>query len=338
MSQPRFTTRQLSAFIAAAELGNFTLAAGRINLTPSAVSNLISELEQGLGFSLFERTTRKIALTADGRKFLPMAIGVQRQFAIAASAATDIANRAVDVVRVAAPQAIAATLLPPLIAAFRKHDRQSEVRIIDTGVEWMANRLMSGEADLALGPDRSVSEEIGASRLFASPWVLWCSPEHPLVARRQIKWSELEGVDFFTAGHDHEQSVEPLGTHSNQQISNMPKQVFDNITTALGMAAANLGVTFSPLYVDQLARPMGLTMRRVVDPEVLRYVTLYEPVDRTIPEQAKRFRDFVRSNFAAGTKLKVASTRLTSDGDGPDGRTSSSPFDGIEIHRLRPLP
>jgi len=297
MSVPRFTTRQLSAFIAAAELGNFTLAAGRLNLTPSAVSNLISELEQGIGFTLFERTTRKIALTSDGRKFLPAALGVQRQFTIAAVAATDIASRTVDAVRVAAPQAIAATLLPPLIAAFRAEEPRTEVRIVDTGVAWMADRLLSGEADLALGPDRAVSSEVRAARLFAFPWVMWCSPEHPLATRGEITWAELEGVDFFTPGHDHEQSVEPLGSRSNGEIANVPKQIFESITTALGMAAANLGVTFSPLYADMLARPMGLTMRHVVDPEIVRHVTLYEPAEREIPDHVATFRDFLRTNI-----------------------------------------
>jgi len=297
MSVPRFTTRQLSAFIAAAELGNFTLAAGRLNLTPSAVSNLISELEQGIGFTLFERTTRKIALTPDGRKFLPAALGVQRQFAIASVAAADIASRTVDAVRIAAPQAIAATLLPPLIAAFRAEEPRTEVRIVDTGVEWMADRLLSGEADLALGPDRAVSGEVLATRLYASPWVMWCSPKHPLAVRREISWSELDGIDFFIAGHDHEQSVEPLGSRSNDAIANVPKQIFDSITTALGMAAVNLGVTFSPLYVEMLARPMGLTMRRVVDPEIVRHVTLYEPGEREIPDHVARFREFVRTNI-----------------------------------------
>ena len=326
MSQPRFTTRQLSAFIAAAELGNFTLAAGRINLTPSAVSVLISELEQGIGFTLFERTTRKIALTPDGRKFLPTAISVQRQLAIAAMAAADIANRAVDVVRVAAPQAIAATVLPPLIAAFRKTEAHSEVRIVDTGVEWMANRLLSGEADLAVGPDRAVSDEVRAIRLHASPWVMWCSSEHPLAAKRQVKWSDLEGVDFFTAGHDHEQSVEPLGPHSNQQITNLPKQVFDNISTALGMAAANLGVTFSPSYVDRLARPMGLTMRRIIEPEILRYVTLYEPADRTIPDHVLRFRDFIQSKCSDRLHLTaLPGTTVVSDAVEWDNQTPSLP-------------
>ena len=57
---PRFTPRQLDAFVAVAELTNFSLAARRLNLTPSAVSNLISVLELTLGFVLFERTTRRV--------------------------------------------------------------------------------------------------------------------------------------------------------------------------------------------------------------------------------------------------------------------------------------
>lgn len=292
---PRFTTRQLSAFIAAAEVNNFTLAAGRLNLTPSAVSNLISELEQAVGFGLFERTTRKIALTPDGRQFLPVALAVQRRFTMAAVAAADIANRSVDVVRIAAPQAVAASLLPPIIASYQKAEPRTEVRIVDTGVEWMTDRLLSGEADLALGPDRAVSGDILTTRLYASPWVLWCSPEHPLAARRDIKWSELDGVDFFTAGRDHEQSVGPLGASSTHEIVIAPKQIFESITTALGMAAANLGVTFSPQYVNALARPLGLTMRRMVEPEIVRYVTLYEPRDRELSNKVERFRDFIQT-------------------------------------------
>lgn len=291
---PRFTTRQLCAFIAAAEAHNFTLAAGRLNLTPSAVSNLISELEHAVGFSLFERTTRKIALTPNGRQFLPVALAVQRRLTLASIAAADIANRSVDVVRIAAPQAVAATMLPPVIASYRQVEPRTEIRVVDTGVEWMADRLLSGEADLALGPDRAVSGDILATRLHASPWVLWCSPDHPLAARNDIRWADLDGVDFFTAGRDHEQSVTPLGASGPPEIAITPRQVFDNITTALGMAAANLGVTFSPHYVSPLAQPMGLVMRRVVEPEIIRYVTLYEPNEREMADKVLRFRDFIR--------------------------------------------
>jgi DNA-binding transcriptional LysR family regulator len=294
---PRFTTRQLSAFIAAAEVSNFTLAAGRLNLTPSAISNLISELEIAVGFSLFERTTRRIALTADGRQFLPVALSVQRRFTMAAVTAADIANRSIDVVRIAAPQAVAATVLPPLIAAYVRLEPRTQVRVVDTGVEWMADRLLSGEADLALGPDRGVGADILATRLYASPWVLWCAPDHALADRRMVTWADLDGIEFFTAGRDHEESVGPLGTRAAHEVVVAPKQVFECITTALGMAAASLGVTFSPQYVSALAKPMGLKMCRILDPEIIRYMTLYEPTDREVPGKVKRLRDFIQATM-----------------------------------------
>lgn len=294
---PRFTTRQLGAFIAAAEQSSFTLAAGRLHLTPSAVSNLISELEQVIGFSLFERTTRKIALTAQGRQFLPVAISVQHRFTMAAVAAADIANQSVDVIRVAAPQAVAAMLLPSIIAAYREVEPRTEVRVIDTGVEWMAERLRSGEADLALGPDRTEGGDIAATRLYASSWVLWCSPDHAFAAKSVVKWPDLAGVDFFMAGRDHEHSVAPFGATLNHDFVIAPKQVFDNITTALGMAAANLGVTFSPQYVEPFAICWGLTMRRVVEPEITRYLTLYESTDRVMPEKVIRLRNFIQKHM-----------------------------------------
>ncbi len=97
-SAPHFTMRQLSAFVTAAELGNFTQVARRLNLTASAISNQIAELEGLLGFQLFERTTRKVALTPEGREFLPAALAIRRQLEAAANIASDIRNRAVGIV------------------------------------------------------------------------------------------------------------------------------------------------------------------------------------------------------------------------------------------------
>ncbi|MEO5597671.1 MAG: LysR family transcriptional regulator [Novosphingobium sp.] len=294
---PRFTTRQLSAFVAAAEAGSFTVAAGRLNLTPSAVSSLISELEHAVGFSLFERTTRKVALTPQGRQFLPVVLSVQRRITMTAVAASDIANRSVDVVRVAAPQAVAATLLPPLIAAYRVIEPRTEVRVVDTGVEWMADRLLSGEADLALGPDRTVSSDVSAEHLYETAWVVWFSPAHALAGRSDVRWADLQGIDFFTAGRDHEQSVGPFGGHGPNHLAIAPQQVFDNISTALGMAAAGLGITFSPEYVKALALPMGLVMRPVIEPHITRYVTLYASADRELPDKVTALRNFIRERL-----------------------------------------
>lgn len=61
----------LQAFESAARYGSFTQAANELNLTQSAVSRQIGDLEQQLGTLLFNRVRQRVVLSSDGRKFLP---------------------------------------------------------------------------------------------------------------------------------------------------------------------------------------------------------------------------------------------------------------------------
>src|ERR1700759_4777914 len=64
------STRQLRAFRLAAEHHSFARAAESLFITPSGLSVLIKELESRVGFRLFERTTRRVELTPNGRQLL----------------------------------------------------------------------------------------------------------------------------------------------------------------------------------------------------------------------------------------------------------------------------
>ena len=103
MSLPHFTLRQLEAFVTVAEMRSFTAAADRLALTPSAVSQLVGELEDVLDFKLFERSTRRVGITSAGREFLASAESVLKHLRMAQTAASDVRNRAAGVVRIAAP-------------------------------------------------------------------------------------------------------------------------------------------------------------------------------------------------------------------------------------------
>ena len=295
---PHLTVRQLDAFIAVAELSNFTLAARRMRLTPSAISSLVGELEAAVGFAVFQRTTRKVSLTSDGREFLPSAVAVQRQMRMAAIAAANVRNRSVDVVQVAAPLSAAAVLLPPVLAAFKALNPRIVVRILDTGVEWLADRVATGDADLAVGPDQPVSSDVTCRILFESPWVIWCAPDHPLAREPRPTWEDLGHFEYFAAGRDHEHSVAPLlAAHETPRVL-APAHVVDNITTALGLASAGLGVTFSPAYVEPLARSFGLVMRRVGDPEIARNMALFTAARRTPSSAVQAAREFLERDLS----------------------------------------
>lgn len=63
----------MKAFVTVAELGSFSKAAEQLNLTQPALTKKIKKIEDNLNIALFERTTRKIALTQAGKMLLPKA-------------------------------------------------------------------------------------------------------------------------------------------------------------------------------------------------------------------------------------------------------------------------
>ncbi len=302
MPLTRFSLRQFEAFVAVADTLSFSEAASRLGLTPSAVSQLVLELETTFGLRLFERSTRKVALSAPGRELLGSAEAVLKHAGLAETAATDLRNQATGMVRVAAPMVIASMILPAAIRDYATRHPRVIVLVRDCAVERLVDMVADGEADLAIGPDRPHGDEVERENLFDSPWVLWCSPRHPLAAQRTIRWEDLRGQPLVAAGRDHERSVARMRTSLPEEERITPSAVVDNISTALGIAAVGLAVTLSPAYVGTLAKPLGLVMRRIVKPQTMRQVCLYRSPRRVSSPAAAGFAAHLTAWMAANRK------------------------------------
>lgn len=293
MALARITLRQYEAFCAVAELLSFAGAGDRLHLTPSAVSQLVSELEATVGFRLFDRSTRRVAVSAAGRDFLGTAQAVLRQVRLAETAAEDVRQRAAGTVRIGAPLVLAGAVLPAAVREFAQQRPKVVVRIRDTAVDDMQGRVADGEFDLALGPDRAVGPDLRSEAVFSSPWVLWCAPDSPLAVRRTLRWEDLRDTALVAAGRDHERSVEQMRDNVPEGTRIAPVDVVDNVTTALGIAAQGLAATLAPAYVGIVARPMGLVMKRVTSPEAVRQVCLYRSAHRQLPPAGEAFAEFL---------------------------------------------
>jgi DNA-binding transcriptional LysR family regulator len=293
MKLPHFSSRQLDTFAAVAELRSFTAAAKRVSLTASAVSQMIAELETAVGFRLFDRSTRKVTLSSAGKEFLASAHTALRHMRLAEAAAADIRNRAAGVVRVAAPMVIASVILPEAISTYQQRQPNVVVRIHDVAVEQLIDSVTSGDVDLAIGPDRAVGSEVTRVALFSSPWVLWCASSHPLAKHRRLRWSDLKDQPLVAAGRDHELSVAKMQLSLSDEERITPVEVVGNISTALGIARSGLAATLAPAYVQALAKPLGLIQRRVIDPETIRHVCLYQPTQRVASPTAEGFAEHI---------------------------------------------
>lgn len=108
----------LTAFHATTSEGGFAAAARRLKLSRAQVSKLIAELETELGARLFQRTTRRMSLTAAGRSYLNATRGVLETLAGAADAVREAQSSLTGLLRINAPVSFGTAHLSPLLTGF----------------------------------------------------------------------------------------------------------------------------------------------------------------------------------------------------------------------------
>ncbi len=113
-------TARCRAFLAAAETGSFSRAAEALRYTPSGVNQLVSALEKEVGFSLFSRSTKGVALTANGELLLPVVRELLRQEDRIFELSAEMNGLLIGSVSIAAYSSIATHWLPAVIRAFQR--------------------------------------------------------------------------------------------------------------------------------------------------------------------------------------------------------------------------
>ena len=184
------TLRQLRAFVALVRTGSFTAASRHLHVTQSALSGLIKELEHGLDVQLVERSTRRVQLSEIGEAFYPWAAKMLEDLDSALRAIADIKELQTGVVRIAAPQLMACTLLPDMVTAFTRQHGAIKVRLVDCAVEEVLDSVQRGEVDFGIGPERALTAETTARPLFDLPFVAIFPPDHALARLNRVTWKD----------------------------------------------------------------------------------------------------------------------------------------------------
>jgi DNA-binding transcriptional LysR family regulator len=171
-----FDWNQIRAFLATAEEGSLSAAARGLGLTQPTLGRQVAALEERLGVTLFERAGRSLILTPTGQDLLDhvraMGEAAHRVALVAAGRAEGVAGK----VCISASDAMAAYVLPPLLADLRDRSPEIEIEVLATN---SLSDLLHREADIAIRhvrpeePDlvaRLVREGVGG--VYAAPAVL----------------------------------------------------------------------------------------------------------------------------------------------------------------------
>ncbi len=138
----------LRTFVAIAETGSFTLAAGAVFRTPSAVSMQIKKLEDILGASVFLRDARSVTLTQEGEMLMGYArrmLALNRE-AVSKFIVPDIAG----VVRLGSPDDYGERILPIVLKRFAKTHPAIAVDVIIDMTANLRRRMAERQLDITL--------------------------------------------------------------------------------------------------------------------------------------------------------------------------------------------
>jgi LysR family glycine cleavage system transcriptional activator len=240
--------RAVEIFVVAGRALSFTAAAKNVNLTPSAVSRRMRNLERDLGTTLFRRFNRRLELTAAGARYLD---AVSRAIELIERESDAIRPRGGTTLRLSVLQSLASTWLSPRLASLRAARPDLDVQI-ETSAELVD--LTDDRFDAAIRFGKGRWPGLVAERLFevwvfpvAAPGLL---PHGGLVSVAALDQTDL--LDIVQAPDLWAQYLAAVGLGGYRPRHT---QTFDNAQVMYEAGANGQGLALAPkeLVESQLA-------------------------------------------------------------------------------------
>lgn len=173
---------KLKHVIAVDRKGSFTAAAAAVNLTQSAVTKSVADIERSLGFALFERRAKRVLTTEQGREFIDRAARLVGDFEQLIEDAQGHAQTQERLIRVAlSPQSIEG-LANTAVSSFMAANPHTRLHLISTGAEAGTRMLRRGDVDILVGFEAELAVDPGfrIARLGELRAHLFARRDHPL--------------------------------------------------------------------------------------------------------------------------------------------------------------
>lgn len=253
------TLRQLKYFRAVAEIGRISHAALQLNISQSAVTTAIRELEELLGQTLFERHPYGVELTRAGRRFLSHAYAVLA----AADEAQHMPNEATSIegtLTIAASYTVLGYFLPHHLQRFEQLHPQITVKVHEVAREAIEEGLITERYDMGVLLTSNVMlREISLETFFGSQRRLWVPSRHPLLAQAEVTLADVAAQPYIMLTVD-EAAATALKYWSQTPYQPAVRLRTSSVEAVRSTVANGLGVT---ILSDMVYRPWSLEGKRI---------------------------------------------------------------------------
>lgn len=289
--------RHIRAFLAAARIGNFTRAAAELHISQSAFTVQIRQLEDALGVTLFDRSKRRVALTAAGRDVL-----VPLERVLVDAEAVVVQTRQLTglrrgIVRIAALPSLAAELLPLTIHEFRQRYPGIMVEIRDVVAESVVESVRREDVDFGVGTRMRMDREITGSPLLEDRLCAFAPLGHLLARRDSVNLRDLVQHPLILTARDS--SVRDILDRAlrSEKLLLSPAFEVNHMSTAVGLVRAGLGIAVLPEAAVGAERAREIRRLLISRPSLSRRIEIIRRKDRSLSSAAGKMIEILRQSM-----------------------------------------
>ena len=295
------TLSKLRGFHMVARYGSFRQAAQELGRTQPALTAQVSDLEETLGLSLFERTTRQVRLTEAGKEFLARTRNALDEIDEACLDIKELADLQRGHVSMGCIPTIAAHLVPQVLADYSSKYPGVNIQYLDEPTMILSERLKNRELDFYIGPSPMNETDVEFELLYEDEFVVTYCEGHPFSKRRSIPLREIlsepqvamaEGTNVRNI---LEAAVDRLG------LSYTPLLEARHHYTLGGIVQTGIGVTLLPSRAMPLMSHANLGWSTIKDHRIRRSIGICTLRSRRLAPAANAFLDMIRRDKNIGS-------------------------------------
>jgi DNA-binding transcriptional LysR family regulator len=279
---------------------SFSRAADENGISQSGASQLVQQLEEGLGVKLLDRSKRPFMLTPEGEVYYEGCREVVERYFAVEDRVRRLHEEVAGRVRVASIYSVGLHHMNRCLQEFLSQHPKANVRLEYLHPDRVYQAVEEDVADLGLVSYPKSSRSIQAVAWREEPMMLVCAPAHPLARRESVDLKELDGMKMigFDSGLTIRREIDRV-LHLHQADVNVVME-FDNIETIKRAIEIDAGagllpeptvlrevqsgtLAAVPLDTDELVRPLGIIHRRgkELSTVAVRFIELLQRQART---------------------------------------------------------
>ncbi|MDN3269924.1 MULTISPECIES: LysR substrate-binding domain-containing protein [unclassified Streptomyces] len=268
---------QLRAFAAVAEHLHFRDAAAALGMSQPALSGALSALEETLGMTLVERTTRRVLLTPAGERLAARAKGVLAEVGALMEETDALRAPFTGALRLGVIPTVAPYLLPTVLRLVHDRYPRLDLQVHEEHTASLLDGLAAGRLDLLLLAVPLGVPGVTELPLFDEDFVLVTPPGHPLGGRCGIPRTVLRELNLLLLDEGHclrDQALDICREAGSAGVAATTTAA--GLSTLVQLVAGGLGVTLLPHTAVEVetSRADRLLTARFADPAPKRRIAL----------------------------------------------------------------